>query len=129
MQQALILIVSLFLAAEAASGPLQVRVPAGISLSADSVREHLRGAAPASTGRYDAVEIVIYYYSPGIETYSYGETDTMSETLKGGLIRALIKCKKNSVLKKALFIEAEGSGTDQILDNFRRAVESALRGV
>lgn len=129
MHKALILALTLFLAAEAAAGPVIVRVPGGINLSEERVRERLAGVMPAGSGRYDTFEIVVYYYSMGIETFSYSDTDTLSESTRKGGIKALIKCKKNSVLEKALFIEAAGADEDQILENLRRAVSDAIRGL
>lgn len=129
MRQAVILLISLFIAADAAAGRVLVRVPAGINLSADRVRESLAGVAPSAPGRYDVFEIVIYYYSLGIETFSYGDTDSLSESMKKGGIRALIKCKKNGVLGKALFVEAEGADEARILENFARAVSGAIGGL
>jgi hypothetical protein len=129
MHRALILILTLFLASEASAGRVIVRVPEGINLSQEKMTERLAGAAPSGAGRYDTFDIVVYYYSLGVETLSYTDADTLSATMKGGGIRALIKCKKNNILEKALFIEAEGADEDRILENFRRAVSDAIRGL
>lgn len=128
MRQAVILLLSLLLAADAA-GKVIVKVPPGINLSADRVRERLAGVAPSPACRYDTFEIVIYYYSLGIETYSYSETESLSESVKKGGIRALIKCRRNGVLGKSLFVEAEGEDEARILDNLARAVSGAVAGL
>ncbi|HOD14145.1 MAG TPA: hypothetical protein PLA65_01750 [Spirochaetota bacterium] len=126
MRQAVIVLFLLFLAADAAAGRVLVTVPAGINLSAERVRERLAGVATPVSGRFDTFEIVIYYYSLGIETFSYSDTHPLSESVKKGGIRALIKCRKSGVLGKALFVEAEGADESQILDNFARAVSRAI---
>ena len=129
MHKALILALSLLLAAQAAAGRVIVRVPEGINLPEDRVRARLADVAQPGSGRYDTFEIVVYRYSTGVETFSYGDTDTMAESTSRGGIKALIKCKKNNVIEKALFVEAIGNDEDQILENFRRAVSEALRGL
>jgi hypothetical protein len=128
MRKALILALYLFLAARAVADGVTVRVPEGVNLPAGKVRARLAGIAP-NPRRYDALEIVVYYYSMGAETFSYSDTDTISESTGRGGIKALIKCKKNNTLQKALFVEASGADEDQILENFRRAVAEALRGL
>jgi hypothetical protein len=106
-------------------GELLVRVPPGINLKEHEIRADLP-ARIQTRGGYDRIEIVIYYFSLGIEKFSYSENNAMQESMMKGEIKALIKLKTGTVLRKALFIAAPGTSRDQILSNFRQVVTDTL---
>jgi len=118
------IVLSIILAAPPV-GELVVKIPAGISLKEDEVRADLPGSMRTRSG-YDRIEIIIYYFSQGIEKFSYVDNNAMKESQTKGEIKALIKCKSNRVLRKALFVTASGASREQILLNFARVVNDTL---
>jgi hypothetical protein len=108
-------------------GELVVKIPPGIHVKEHEIRAELPGSIH-TRGSYDRIEIVIYYFSLGIEKFSYNENSAMQESLMKGEIKALIKLKSSNVLRKALFIAASGTSREQIIINFTRAVTDALAG-
>jgi hypothetical protein len=77
-------------------------------------------------GRYDRIEIVIYRFSQGVEKLSYSGKNSLNETLTSGEIRALVKLKKNGVLRKALFVTANGARKEQILTAFAGRISEII---
>ncbi len=124
MQLLLTLLLSITLAAPPGA-ELVVKVPPGISLREQEVRAGLPGSIKTSGG-YDRIEIIIYYFSRGIEKFSYSGSNAMKESLMNGEIKALVKLKTKKVLRKALFITASGTSHEQILSNFSRVVNDTL---
>jgi hypothetical protein len=102
-----------------------IRIPQGISLEEREVRANLPENLKTS-GRYDRIEIVIYRFSQGVEKLSYSGKDSLNETLTSGEIRALIKLKKNGVLRKALFVTANGARKEQILTAFAGRISEII---
>ena len=123
MQLLTIFILSCFLA----SSPdgIIIRIPQGINLEEREVRESLPKNLKTS-GRYDRIEIVIYRFSQGVEKLSYSGKNSLNETLTSGEIRALIKLKKNGVLRKALFVTAQGARKEQILTAFAGRISEII---
>jgi len=123
MQLLTIFILSCFLA----SSPdgIIIRIPQGINLEEREVRESLPKNLKTS-GRYDRIEIVIYRFSQGVEKLSYSGKNSLNETLTSGEIRALIKLKKNGVLRKALFVTANGARKEQILTAFAGRISEII---
>ena len=108
-------------------GEVIIKIPHGINVGEHEIRADLP-ASIQTRGGYDRIEIVIYYFSLGIEKFSYSENNAMQETLMKGEIKALIKLKTGTVLRKALFIAASGTSREQIISNFNRAVTGTLAG-
>lgn len=106
---------------------LVVKIPPGINLKELEVRADLP-ASVKTRGDYDRIEIIIYYFSRGIEKFSYSESNALKESQMKGEIQALIKFKSKKILRKALFIDASGASRDQILQNFSRVVTDTLAG-
>jgi hypothetical protein len=102
-----------------------IRIPQGINLEEREVRANLPENLKTS-GRYDRIEIVIYRFSQGVEKLSYSGKDSLNETLTSGEIRALIKLKKNGVLRKALFVTANGARKEQILTAFAGRISEII---
>ncbi len=121
MPPLLALFTALFLAT---AGGVTITIPPGIALE----EREIRAALPErlSTRRYDGIEIVIYYYSLGVEKLSYGGNDEVRETAGEGKINALVKLKKKGKLGKALFISGHGTGKDAILGNFSRTLSETM---
>ncbi|MBN2160632.1 MAG: hypothetical protein JW807_14685 [Spirochaetes bacterium] len=109
------------------AGEITVIVPPGVNLGRQEVMGFLPKSVPAGTP-YNRVEIVIYYFSEGIEKFIYNE-NSMQETMNRGSIRALIKLKNEGVLRKVLFIEADGSNREDILKNLALKLSKALAGL
>jgi hypothetical protein len=126
MLQMLSIALSIILAAPPV-GELMVRIPASISLKEQEVRANLPGSV-RTRGGYDRIEIIIYYFSQGIEKFSYGDNNAMRESQTKGEIKALVKLKRNNVLRKALFLKASGTSREQILHNFSNNVAEILSG-
>jgi hypothetical protein len=102
-----------------------IRIPQGISLEEREVRANLPENLKTS-GRYDRIEIVIYRFSQGVEKLSYSGKNSLNETLTSGEIRALVKLKKNGVLRKALFVTANGARKEQILTAFAGRISEII---
>lgn len=115
MQLMLTFMLSCFLA----SSPdgIIIRIPQDINLEEREVRSSLPSNLKISS-RYNRIEIVIYQFSQGVEKLSYSGKNSLDETLTTGEIKALIKLKKNGVLRKVLFVTAQGARKDQILTSF-----------
>jgi hypothetical protein len=126
MQLLLSLMLSIHLAASA-GGEVIIKIPPGINVREHEIRTELPGDIQ-TRGSYDRIEIVIYYFSLGIEKFSYNENNAMQESLMKGEIKALIKLKSNNVLRKALFVAASGTSREQIINNFTRIVTDTLAG-
>jgi hypothetical protein len=124
MRQLLLVLISVHLAA-LSGGELLVKIPPGINLKVQEVRADLP-ARIETMGGYDRIEIVIYYFSLGVEKFSYTDNNAIQESLMKGEIKALIKLKKKNVLRKALFIAAPGASKEQLLRNFRQVVSDTL---
>jgi hypothetical protein len=115
MQQMMAFILSSFLAAS--PGGIIIKIPPGINLEEKEVRANL--PENFQTGdRYDRIEIVIFYFSQGVEKFTYNGKNSLHETLTPGEIRALVKLKQKGVLRKSLFVSAGGASRDQILHAF-----------
>jgi hypothetical protein len=113
------MLITIILSCFLASTPEEIIIiiPDGVSLEEREVRANL--PKNLKTGeRYDRIEIVIYYFSEGVEKLSYSGKNKLDETLTRGEIRALVKLKKNGRLCKALFVAAQGARKDQILTAF-----------
>ena len=102
-----------------------IKIPQGINLEEREVRANLPKNLKIS-GRYDRIEIVIYYFSQGVEKLSYSGKNSLDETLTTGEIRALIKLKKNGVLHKALFVTVKGARKEQILTAFAGKISEII---
>jgi hypothetical protein len=107
-------------------GGIIIKIPAGIELSEQEVREILPKNARNIVPAYDMIEIVIYYFSLGIEKFTFSDTDPLTLSSQKGEIQALIKLKKNAVLTKALFVKADGSSREDILRSFSRSIADIL---
>lgn len=123
MQLVLSLVLSYYFAVS--PGDITITIPPSMNLQEAEVRACLPGSISMGD-RYDRIELVIYYFSEGIEKFSYGDSGAMKETLGKGEIRALVKLKKAKVLRKALFISASGNNRSQLLDNFSRVLTDTL---
>ncbi|MBP7737235.1 MAG: hypothetical protein KA369_14745 [Spirochaetes bacterium] len=123
MQVLLSLLLSLSFSAT--SGDVLLKIPRGIDLREQELQADLPRAVPTRAG-YDRIEIVIYYFSQGIEKFTYSDNNTMKESLMKGEMKALVKMKKNNVLRKAFFIAASGANREQIIQNFCKAVAETL---
>ncbi len=121
------LLLSLFLSCHFAASPGEIilKIPPGINLDESEVRADLPRTIN-TRGGYDRIEIIIYYFSQGIEKFSYSENNAMQESLMEGEIKALIKLKSNKVLRKALFVAASGTSREQIIRNFSLTVAGTL---
>ena len=117
MHLPLTLVLSCCLAAS--PGDIIIKIPPGINLEEREVRTNLPENIKIG-GRYDRIEIVIYYFSQGVEKLSYSGKNSLQESLMAGEIRALVKLKKKSMLCKAIFLTASGANRDQILISFSR---------
>jgi hypothetical protein len=117
MRLMLTLLLSYCLAAS--PGDIIIKIPPGINLEEREVRANLPENIKIG-GLYERIEIVIYYFSQGVEKLSYRGKNSLQESMMAGEIRALIKLKKKNVLIKALFITASGINRDQILISFSR---------
>ena len=106
---------------------LKITIPAGISLMEGEIRERLPEDLTRIKNDYDTIEIVIYYYSIGTEKLSYGDEENFGLTSNDGKIMSLIKLSKNGALQRVIFIDAAGSGKDEILSNFSRAVSASRK--
>jgi hypothetical protein len=115
MQLMMAFILSCCLAASPAG--IIIKIPQGINLEEREVRANLPENFKTG-GRYDRIEIVIYYFSQGVEKLSYSGKNSLHETMTSGEIRALVKLKQNGVLRKSLFVSASGASRDQILHAF-----------
>lgn len=125
----MIILISLLLSLSPAAGQageITLTIPPGINLNRDEIKVHVPGAAPAGNPR-GRIEIVIYYFSEGIEKIVYNE-NSMQESTHRGTIRALVKLKREGVLRRALFIDAEGRNREDILKNFSLKLSAALSG-
>jgi hypothetical protein len=111
---------------QANAGGVIIKIPPGIDLSEPEIRAHLSENTRTILNKHDLVEIVIYYFSLGIEKFTYSDDDSMSLTSQKGEIRALIKLKNNAVLKDVLFIQAYGNSRQQILESFSQSITDAL---
>ncbi len=109
----------------AVTGEIVLKIPPGINLREQEIPAELLRAIPTKGG-YDRIEIVIYYFSQGIEKFSYNDNNTMKESLMKGEIKALIKLKRDKVLSKALFVTASGTSREQIIQNFCKTVAETL---
>lgn len=67
----------------------------------------------------------VYYYSESIEEMSVSD-EGMTETVKPGRIKVLLKYRSGSKLKKVFFLEASGNSKQEILDNLAREVRRKL---
>ncbi len=123
MQVLLSLLLSLSFSAT--SGDVLLKIPRGIDLREQELQADLPRAVPTRAS-YDRIEIVIYYFSQGIEKFTYSDNNTMKESLMKGEMKALVKMKKNNVLRKAFFIAASGANREQIIQNFCKAVAETL---
>lgn len=123
MQLLLSLLLSMNLSA--ATGEILLKIPPGINLKEKEIQAELLRAIPTKGG-YDRIEIVIYYFSQGIEKFSYNDNNTMKESLMKGEIKALLKMKRKNVLSKALFVTASGTSREQIIQNFCKIVLETL---
>ncbi|MBN1497998.1 MAG: hypothetical protein JXA07_14590 [Spirochaetes bacterium] len=103
----------------AAFGDVKITIPSGIALEEREVRTILPDRVTVC--RYDGIEIVVYYYSSGIERLSYGANNEIQESAGDGKIEALIKLKQKGVLVRVIFITARGNGKEAILRNFSEA--------
>mgnify|MGYP000995752109 CR=1 FL=1 len=108
----------------AAFGDVKITIPPGIALEEREVRAFLPERVPAF--RNDDIEIVVYYFSSGIERLSYSATDEIQESAGDGKIEALIKLKQKGVLVRVIFISARGNGKEAILMNFSEAFAEEL---
>jgi len=123
MQVLLSLLLSINLSA--ATGEILLKIPPGVILREQEIQADL--LRPINTkGGYDRIEIVIYYFSQGIEKFSYNDNNTMKESLMKGEIKALLKLKRYNVLDKALFVTASGTSREQIIRNFCKTVLETL---
>jgi len=123
MQVLLSLLLSINLSA--ATGEILLKIPPGVILREQEIPADL--LRPINTkGGYDRIEIVIYYFSQGIEKFSYNDNNTMKESLMKGEIKALLKLKRYNVLDKALFVTASGTSREQIIRNFCKTVLETL---
>ncbi len=120
-------LLSVFLADSAIAPKLFIKVPPGIPLSEQEVRSRFPNSRDISADRYETIEIVIYVFSLGIEKLTYSESGQINTSTQKGEIKALIKLKMNSTLKKVLFVNAEGSSKEEILKNFSRSVLVSLQ--
>jgi hypothetical protein len=111
----------------AASGMVMIKIPPGVPLEESAVRAALPGNIAVGKG-FDRIEIVVYYFSLGIERLSYGDNDEIRESAQEGKMKALIKLKKNGVLTRALFISSGGAGKDEILKAFSREFAVTIAG-
>src|SRR4030042_5774028 len=110
----------------ATAGEIIIKIPTGINLEKKDVRAYLPKAIDANTA-YDRIEIVIYYFSQGVEKFSFTDNNVMLKSLRKGEIRSLVKIKKNKYLMKELFVNAKGANTEQILSNFAQAIVNTPR--
>ncbi len=105
---------------------LIITIPPGIDLNERDIRERLPSSIAGVRCACDTIEIVIYYYSAGTEKLSYGDTGNFSSTSNDGSVKSLIKLKKNGSLRRVFFVDADGSGKEEILANFSRAISGIL---
>src|SRR5271157_62413 len=103
------LLLSFFLAETGLDSRLIIKIPPGVALSEQEVRSFFRDTQRNAADNYETIEIVIYSFSLGIETLTYSDNDPIRMSLQKGEIKALIKLKKNSILKKVLFVNADGT--------------------
>ena len=120
------LLLSCFLAGTGADAGLIIKIPPGIALSEQEVRSLFQNNRQSTADNYETIEIVIYSFSLGIEKLTYSENDLIRMSLQKGEIKALIKFKKKSSLKKALFINADGASKEEILKNFSLILSNSL---
>ncbi|MCU0822249.1 MAG: hypothetical protein MUC95_07235 [Spirochaetes bacterium] len=76
----------------------------------------------------DTVEVVIFAYSSGKETFSYngdGDGGIKSNTDEGS-IEALIKIKENNKLEDTSFLRARGSSKDELLRKIAAGIISSF---
>lgn len=106
---------------------LKITIPAGISLTEGEIRTRLPAAISWEHRDYDEIEIVIYYFTAGTEKLSYNDADDFGLTSNDGNIKSLIKLKKKTSLIQVLFVDAGGSGRENILVNFSHAITSSLK--
>jgi hypothetical protein len=121
------LLLSFFLVNTGVDSGLIIKIPPGIALSEQEVRPFFRDNPRNAADSRETIEIVIYSFSLGIEKITYSENDPIRISLQKGEIRALIKLKKNSILKKVLFVNADGTSKDEILKNFSLTLSNSLR--
>ncbi|MBN2401118.1 MAG: hypothetical protein JXN64_01840 [Spirochaetes bacterium] len=80
------------------------------------------------TSRY-SVEITVFGYSSGKEVFYYfkdNSPDDIKIKTYSGNINALVKIKKQKILRKVIFLNAEGNSKEEILQALAKELQRAI---
>lgn len=103
---------------QAAAADISFSVPDSAALTGEELAGHFTDVrASRFRGDYE-IQVVVYYFSPGVEVFTYSGSGEMGLSFEKGVIKALVKIKKAGKLSNVKFISAEGSDRKEILDNF-----------
>jgi len=105
---------------------IDIQIPDRMNLGEKEILSYLKFIPENRNGRIH-MRIVIYYFSPEVETFSLSDEGGIREGSKTGSIRGLIELKENNRIIKAVFITANGKSRIQLLNNFSREIRKKLR--
>ena len=98
----------------------------GVSLSAGEITRHLPGMTITGSDRDAGREITVYYFSAGVERYSYSDNGIITFSNPPGTIKALVKLRKGGRLKKVFFVSSSGKSREEIIRNFAGKIMKIL---
>ena len=104
-------------------GGISLKIAKSVSLKKDEIMNFIP-ALELKNG--SSVEILVFYYTESVETFTYTEDENLSHDTRSGGIEALVKIKQNGRLERAVFIKAKGGGKNEILKNFSIRLKSMI---
>lgn len=107
----------LLLAAGADQSP-PVRISPGINLSVNEVLSATSPYASDMNRHPYSFEILIYYYSSGIETTTYSPDGKEAKITEKGILKAAVKFRKHGKFDDVIFVYAFGDNKKEILESF-----------
>ncbi len=102
-----------------------VTVARHISINSDEIKDCIEH----NNNSYEQIEIIIYYFSRGVETLTLSEDAEMSRTVSDGKIKCLMKFKNKKKLKKIIFLEATGNEHDDLVKKLIVSINKHINGV
>ena len=102
-----------------------ITIPEGIRITEEEIRAVLPPVF-RSSAKFDEIEILVYHFSPGIETLSVSQDTEISQKYQNAYLKILVKFKKGGFLKNAVFIEVEEKEKEGLLRQLSEKLKKIL---
>jgi len=102
---------------------LSIKIPETISLSHKDLSTLIYHRTKS---RGNKIEIVIYYYTSGIEVIKYTENQGITKKIKNGQLHALVKFKINKKIDKVSFIKISADGKKALISALKKEIKTLV---